>query len=147
MRWIGLPLATLFGLVACGGGNSDQQVAVHVDSTAVAAAAYDSTAFDTIHWKDEQEALDRGAVVWAYSCQKCHGERGRGNAGFVLNGDTLKPPSFLAMDWKYAHDPVGIHKAVFEGNGEGMPHWGLVPLKAKDINAVTQYILKKLRGG
>ncbi|MEJ2185811.1 MAG: c-type cytochrome, partial [Gemmatimonadota bacterium] len=130
-------------------GTSDRQAAVKVDSTAFAAAAYDSVAaaFDTIHWKDEQAALDRGAVVWAYSCQKCHGERGRGDAGFVLHGDTLKPPSFLALDWKYANDPVGIHKAIFEGNKEGMPHWGLVPLSAKDIDAVTQYILKTLRGG
>jgi mono/diheme cytochrome c family protein len=146
MRWIGLPLATLVGLVACGGGTSSREAAVKVDSTGIAAAAYDSTAFDTIHWKDQKEALDRGAVVWAYSCQKCHGDQGRGDAGFVLHGDTLRPPSFLAMDWKYANDPEGIHKAIFAGNKEGMPHWGLVPLPAKDIDAVTQYILKKLRG-
>jgi len=147
MRWIGLPLVTLVGVVACGGGASNDEAAVQrVDSTAIAEAAYDSTVLDTIQWKDQKEALDRGALVWAYSCQKCHGAQGRGDAGFVLEGDTLKPPSFLAMDWKYANDPEGIHKAIFAGNKEGMPHWGLVGFTYRDVDAVTQYILTRLRG-
>jgi len=149
MRGIGLSLAVLVGVAACGGGggDADQDVVQRVDSVALAAEAYDSAAFDTITWESEAKATERGGVVWAYSCQKCHGERGRGDAGFVMHGDTLEPPSFLAMDWEYASDPEGVRQAIFTGNREGMPHWGLVGLKPKDIEAVTIYILQDLRGG
>ncbi len=148
MRGIGLALAVLIGLAACGGGSdADRQMTQEVDSVALAEAAYDSAAFDTITWESEQKAVERGGVVWAYSCRKCHGERGRGDAGFVLRGDTLEPPSFLAMDWALAGDPEAIRRAIFAGNAEGMPHWGLVGLGPKDIDAVVKYIMLDLRGG
>lgn len=149
MRGIGLGLAVLMGVAACGGGGAETEAAAtqEVDSVALAAEAFDAAAFDTITWESNQKAMERGAVVWAYSCQKCHGERGRGDAGFVLRGDTLQPPSFLAVDWPYASDPVGLRRAIYTGNQEGMPHWGLIGLKPKDIDAVARFIMGDLRSG
>lgn len=147
MRGIGLALAVLMGVAACGGADQEEPVTQQVDSIAMAAAAYEPAAFDTVTWETETAAVERGGVVWAYSCQKCHGVRGRGDAGFVLRGDTLRPPSFLAIDWQYGNDPDGLRRAIFTGNEEGMPHWGLIGLKAKDIDAVARYILQDLRGG
>ena len=40
---------------------------------AMAMAAYDPSAFDTISWDDPAAAVERGATVFRFSCQKCHG--------------------------------------------------------------------------
>lgn len=115
------------------------------DSVQIAMAAFDSTVFDTITWKTNQEALERGGLVYRISCAKCHGDGGRGNGNFVLNGDTLRPPSFLAKDWHYADDPIGLRRQIYTGNVVGMPYWGLVGLKYRDLDAVARYITGFLR--
>ena len=86
-------------------------------------------------------------MVYQYSCRKCHGERGLGDAGFVRQGDTLIPPSFREPDWSLAQDKAALREQVFIGNAEGMPHWGLAGLKAKDVDAVATYILNVLLQG
>ena len=93
----------------------------------------------------DQEAVERGGLVYRISCSKCHGDGGRGNGNFVLQGDTLRPPSFLASDWRFAEDPVGLRQAIYTGNVAGMPYWGLVGLKYRDIDAVSRYVIDFLR--
>jgi mono/diheme cytochrome c family protein len=144
MRWIAIPLAVAAFFSGCAPGEPAQEEAAGdtaATSMADAREAYDPTAFDTITWESEQAALDRGEVVYRFSCLRCHGDRGLGDAGFVRGGDTLRPPSFREPDWIFADDKEGIREQVFVGTSEGMPHWGLEGLPAKDIDAVAAFIL------
>jgi mono/diheme cytochrome c family protein len=119
--------------------------AAAADTVRLAAEAYDAAGFDAIEWEADSVALSRGSVVWAISCSKCHGPTGVGDGGFVMRGDTLRPPSFQADDWRFASDLDGLRRYVFAGNAEGMPHWGIAGLKPTDIDAVSRYIREKLR--
>mgnify|MGYP006307058539 CR=1 FL=1 len=133
---------------ACTGGEQAQQEeqAEPVDTLAEeAAAAFDPAGFDTISWETDQAALERGSVVYSYSCAKCHGRQGFGDGGFVSRGDTLQPPSFHQSDWEYADDPEGLRQVIFTGGGH-MPHWGLEGLPYRDVDAVARYILEGMRG-
>ncbi len=136
-------------LGACGGEPPAQEEVTpgptRSDSVEMAMAAFDAAAFDTIQWETAQAAVERGGLVYRISCSKCHGDGGRGNGNFVLQGDTLRPPSFLAGDWRFAEDPVGLRQAIYTGNVVGMPYWGLVGLKYRDIDAVARYIMDFLR--
>jgi mono/diheme cytochrome c family protein len=115
------------------------------DSVGMAMEAFDAAAFDTIQWESSQAAIERGGLVYRISCAKCHGDGGRGNGNFVMQGDTLRPPSFLAADWRFAGDGVGLRQQIFSGNVAGMPYWGLVGLKYRDVDAVARYITDFLR--
>ena len=136
-------------LAACGGEPPVQEVVQEgpsrADSVQLAAEAFNLAAFDTISWETPQAAVERGGLVFRISCTKCHGDGGRGNGNFVMGGDTLRPPSFLTADWRYANDPEGLRRAIFTGNVAGMPYWGLVGLKYRDVDAVARYIVDFLR--
>ncbi|HSM37556.1 MAG TPA: cytochrome c [Longimicrobiales bacterium] len=142
------PIALAAALIACGSDAAptpEDQVAAHEDSVMLAEAMYDPAAFDTIGWDSAGAALERGAVVYSYSCSKCHGPVGAGDGGLVLRGDTLRPPSFLTPDWRFAADREGLRRQVFTGTASGMPHWGFYGLKYRDIDAVAAYIQERLR--
>lgn len=115
------------------------------DSAKMVEAAYDSTVFDTIQWQTEEAALERGGLVYRISCSSCHGEGGRGDRGFVFQGDTLRPPSFVGADWALASDPKALRKRIFTGSVVGMPYWGLVGMTYKDVDAVARYLTGVLR--
>ena len=115
------------------------------DSVGIAMEAFNAAAFDTIQWESTQAAVERGGLVYRISCSKCHGDGGRGNGNFVVQGDTLMPPSFLTADWRFAEDGVGLRQQIYTGNVVGMPYWGLVGLKYRDIDAVARYIIDFLR--
>jgi len=149
-----LTLLTVPVVGACG-GESDAEVAAaeeavraaaQADSVMLADSMFDPAAFDTITWESQAVALERGSLVWGISCSKCHGRTGAGDAGFVQRGDTLRPPSFLAEDWRFADDEEGLKRQVFTGTAEGMPHWGFYGLKYRDIDAVALYIRERMRG-
>jgi mono/diheme cytochrome c family protein len=150
-----LALALVFALGACG-DSADDQAAMQAEQEAVEARAqeeamaeaqlaFDPAAFDTISWENRQAAMERGATVFRFSCQKCHGVNGAGDGGFVQAGDTLRPPSFRVEDWRFAEDMDGLREMIFVGATEGMPHWGLEGLKYRDVDAVAQYIQGDLR--
>lgn len=122
-----------------------EQGPTRADTVAMAMAAFDPAAFDTITWDAPDDAVNRGSLVFRISCSKCHGEQGAGDGGFVMQGDTLRPPSFLAAGWRFAEDPMGLRQQIYTGNVAGMPYWGLVGLKYRDIDAVARYIQRFLR--
>jgi len=141
------PLALVF-LTACSGEEPRGDVPAEptaADTVAMAAEAFDAAAFDTVTWENDEEAWVRGSVVYSYSCAKCHGRQGYGDARFVTQGDTLEPPSFHQEDWRFADDPLALRQFIFTGSEGGMPHWGLEGLKAKDIDAVARFIAESLR--
>jgi len=147
LRTPGLLIALVW-LGACAGERPPTERSstdVPADSVGVATQAFDSAAFDSIAWDSDQAAIDRGSLVFRISCEKCHGDGGRGNGGFVLEGDTLRPPSFLTAEWRFAEDPLGLRRQIFTGTIAGMPYWGLVGLKYRDVDAVARYITDFLR--
>lgn len=136
----------LFALSACDVPERDAAVVTSADTVAAALATYDPAAFDTIRWESDSIALARGSDVFKWACAECHGQGGAGDGSFVNEqGDTLRPPSFLRPTWRFAGDHDGLRRQVFAGNAQGMPHWGLVKMLPRDIDAVTLYILKELR--
>ncbi len=123
----------------------DSLRAAQVDSVNLASAAFDSTVFDTIVWKKKGDDMDRGSLVYGVSCTKCHGATGAGVQNIVFRGDTLHPSSFLTPDWKFAEDAVGLRKAIFVGDASGMPHFGVIGLHYRDVDAVARYVVDYLR--
>lgn len=141
--WWAAALAT--GAVLTGCETAEQRPGPAGEETARAAVAYDPAAYDTVRWASDEEALTRGRDIFNWACAECHGPEGRGDGGRVVDGDTLRPPSFLDPGWPYADDPDALHQKVFVGNDLGMPHWGLRQMRPRDIVAVERYIRLELR--
>lgn len=144
-----LTMLLLVAAAACDGGNlprSSSAAPTAQDTLALAVATFDSAMFDSIQWTSPDAALTRGADVFKWACAECHGKTGRGEGGHVgENGKTLRPPSFLAANWRFADDTDGLRRMVFIGNTQGMPHWGLRHILPRDIDAVARYIQQSLR--
>ena len=116
------------------------------DSVLRAEAEFDPSAFDTIGWNSPDERLERGAVVWSFSCRKCHGEEGLGD-GDLARVEELTMPAITAADWEYAGDVPAVRRRIYVGHETEMPSWGLYGLKYRDIDAVAFYIEDGLRAG
>lgn len=114
------------------------------DSVAEAEAAYDPAVFDTVSWESDGERLDRGAVVWQYSCRKCHGTTGMGDGETAKEYD-IEMPVVVAENWEYAGDLEAIRHRIYVGHESDMPTWGLYGLKYRDIDAVAYFIENYLR--
>ncbi|MCG6988528.1 MAG: c-type cytochrome [Gemmatimonadetes bacterium] len=152
MRAVIPVLVSLAWLGACGGSSHGQpeqanRDSIQADSAALASKAFDSTVFDTITWKKEGADTARGSVVYRVSCVRCHGEDGAGVKNAVFRGDTLNVPSFLGPDWALADSPMVLRKLIFVGDSTGMPHFGIIGLHYRDVDAVARYIMKDLRAG
>ena len=119
--------------------------AARADSVMKAEEAYDATVFDTITFEDEHARLERGAVVWRSSCQKCHGADLAGGGEWVERLE-IEVPSFQAPDWVYAGDVDALRHRVFVGHEGAMPNWGIVGLKYRDIDAVVGFIIGNTGG-
>jgi mono/diheme cytochrome c family protein len=138
-------LAPLFA--ACGSaGPEGGQASAAPDSVALAAALFDPDVYDTITWQTHSAALQRGAVVFAHSCSRCHGMVGEGGGVYAVTHQ-LAVPSLRRPDWPAGEDVPAVRRLVFTGTADGMPHWGLHGLKARDVDAVARYIATGLRAG
>ncbi|MDT8436434.1 MAG: c-type cytochrome [Gemmatimonadota bacterium] len=153
MRTPAAVAAVILLVGACGGGSdvaptpeeaAEARRAARADSVARAAALYDAAVFDTIAWESDNKMWERGGVVWSFSCQKCHAADGRGEGEVAVQAN-LDVPDLLAAEWPLAGDVAGIRRAIFVGHESAMPSWGLVGLKYRDIDAVSNYIDGLLR--
>lgn len=145
-------VAALAWLTACGPSQAqreqaeqDSTKAAQSDSVTLARTTFDSTVFDTIKWKKASDEMDRGSLVYNVSCAKCHGQNGGGMHGIVFRGDTLNPPGFLDPHWALADSPMALREAIYAGNVGGMPHFGIIGLHYRDVDAVAHYIMTSLR--
>jgi len=151
MRRIALLLPLALATVTCGPSAEDQAAAaaaaaaaVEDSLQAVSMAAYDASVFDTLTWESPEKRMERGQQVYNFSCSRCHGPTGLGDAGFVRQGDTLRPPSFQEPTWAMAGDIDAIRRAIAVGTAEGMPHWGLEGLKPEAVDAVAAFIIARM---
>ncbi|HUH11750.1 MAG TPA: hypothetical protein VMK65_01515 [Longimicrobiales bacterium] len=79
-----------------------------------------------------------------------HGARAwlaRAGVGASLGLTLARPPSLARRDWPYAGDRLGLRRQVYRGSNAGMPHWGLVGPKPRDVDAVATYIETVIRSG
>lgn len=145
MRWIGYALALSLAVAACAEAGTEQEDApTSADTLAQALAAFDPAVFDTVTWDSEAAAVARGADVFKWACATCHGETGRGDGEYEIEGHTLRPPSFQDPHWRFRNDSEGLKRYIFAGNVMGMPHWGLRRMAARDIVALDLYIRTEL---
>ncbi|MFO7892274.1 MAG: c-type cytochrome [Longimicrobiales bacterium] len=145
MRWMRVTAAVAVA-TALGACDSQEESADTrtIDETIEAAHEYDPAAYDTVTWASDSAAVERGRDIFKWACAECHGETGHGDGGRVIDGDTIRPPTFHQEDWAYADDPDALHEKVFVGNSLGMPHWGLRQMRPRDIVAVERYIRLEL---
>ncbi|MGK7311717.1 MAG: c-type cytochrome [Candidatus Longimicrobiales bacterium M2_2A_002] len=149
MRWLRVTavVVTAAAVGACDAQQEQERPVTQSEETAQAAQQYDPAAYDTVQWASDSAAIARGADIFKWVCAECHGEEGLGDAGRVIDGDTIRPPSFQRENWPYADDPDALHRKVFIGNTLGMPHWGLRQMRPRDIVAVEKYIRLELIQG
>jgi mono/diheme cytochrome c family protein len=149
----GLVVVLLFGLTGCGGGEADEMPAVdteeslraaRADSVAQAAEIYEAAVFDTLTWENDNARWERGGVVWAFTCQRCHGADGAGKGEDAVNFD-IEVPDMTAADWPYADDLPAIRERIFVGHETEMPSMGLIGLAYSDVDASAHYINDLLR--
>jgi mono/diheme cytochrome c family protein len=143
-RVLGLaPLLVALSIAACERGAEDAQER-ELRLTAEAREAYDPATYDTVQWESREAAVRRGEDVYRWACADCHGETGRGDGGYVHEGDTLRPPSFRRPDFPLGGDLDALRRQVYAGSAVGMPHWGLRRMHPRDIDAVAIYIQDEL---
>ena len=64
----------------------------------------------------DQEAVGRGAAIFAEQCSSCHGENGAGNA-------ELGAPNLANGIWLYGGDKKDVVLSIHTGRGGVMPPW------------------------
>ena len=140
-------------LASCGPSAEEQAAArqesmrqARADSMAQAEAIYDAAAYDSISWAHADSALARGATVYRFSCQRCHGFLGHGD-GDLATEHELEMPDITVEDWEYDGDLEAIRHRIFVGHESEMPNWGLHGLEYRDIDAVAKHIMAVIRGG
>jgi mono/diheme cytochrome c family protein len=109
-----------------------------------AAERFQSARFDTITWADERTRELEGNGLYAAKCRNCHGTLGEGGTPYAVERG-LSVPSLVQADWRYASYPDSVLFHVFVGHAAGMPSWGVSQITLREMDAVTFYIMERLR--
>lgn len=100
--------------------------------------------FDTVTWVDDDERALAGNAVYAARCRNCHGPLGRGGTEYATNRG-LDVPSLVDETWEIAPQVDSVRHRVFVGHASGMPTWGVAGITHREIDAVSYYVLERLR--
>lgn len=152
MNRISAGMAIILLLSACGGGGEEVPEvskeetlrAARADSVARAEEIYDAAVFDTLTWEDDNARWERGGVVWAFTCQRCHGADGKGQGEDAVKFG-IEVPDMTAADWQYADNIPAIRRSIFVGHESEMPSMGLIGLSYPDADAAAHYVNDLLR--
>lgn len=105
---------------------------------------FQSVRFDTLTWVDDDERALIGNDVYASRCRDCHGTLGRGHTDYD-QARGLEVPSLVEPDWRMAASMDSVRHRVFVGHAAGMPNWGVGGLSVREIDAVSFYVVERLR--
>ncbi len=111
---------------------------------AEAAERFAAVSFDTVTWESDDERALVGNEFYAARCRDCHGTLGRGATPYAAERD-LEVPSLVEGEWRFANRPDSVRFQVYVGHAAGMPNWGVANATLRQIDAVTFYILERLR--
>lgn len=100
--------------------------------------------FDTITWTDDDARELEGNEVYAARCRNCHGTLGAGGTDYAAERG-LDVPSLVEPDWRLDGQADSVRFHVFVGHAAGMPNWGVTGLTQRQIDAVSFYIVDRLR--
>ena len=136
----GLALALLLVVTACG---HEFEPPDRGERIRQAELAYSSSLFDSVTWAEEEDRDELGNEIYAEKCRKCHGPMGRGETDYARERG-LTIPSLVEPQWAYA-SLDSLHKTIYVGHEEGMPGYGDGGITAREIDAVSSYVLNVLR--
>ncbi|NNF13187.1 MAG: hypothetical protein HKN72_08190 [Gemmatimonadetes bacterium] len=107
-------------------------------------ARFQSVRFDTLTWVDDEERALIGNGIYASRCRDCHGTLGRGETDYD-RARGLEVPSLVEPEWRMAESLDSVRHRVYVGHAAGMPNWGVGGLSVGEIDAVSFYVLERLR--
>ena len=136
-----LVLSLLAG--ACG-GKKEFETPDRDEQVLDAEARFRAARFDTLTWVDDDERALAGNTVYAARCRNCHGPLGRGATEYAA-GRGLSVPSLVDETWNVAPQVDSVRHRVFVGHAAGMPTWGVAGITNREIDAVSYYVLERLR--
>jgi mono/diheme cytochrome c family protein len=143
MLVLALSYLVLLATAGCGGESDAEREmrlqAARADTLRIAEEAYEAMVFDTVSWESSDARIQRGAIVWRHSCEKCHGAEGRGDGEYAMQLG-LEVPTFQEPDWAYAYEVDSLRHRIFVGLEGDMPNWGLHGLGYRNIDAAAGYI-------
>jgi len=105
---------------------------------------FQAARFDTLTWVSANSRAREGNAVYAAECRNCHGTVGAGDAEYA-EARGLDVPSLIEPEWRYAASIDSVRHRVFVGHVAGMPTWGVAGITPREIDAVSFYILERLR--
>jgi mono/diheme cytochrome c family protein len=111
---------------------------------AEAAERFATVSFDTVTWEGDDERALVGNEFYAARCRDCHGTLGEGATPYAAERG-LEVPSLVEADWRYESRPDSVRFHIFVGHAAGMPNWGMSDVTLRQIDAVTFYLLDRLR--
>jgi mono/diheme cytochrome c family protein len=115
-----------------------------VERVAQADSLFQPAMFDSITWPTDEARLTAGNEVFTAECRRCHGTVGEGDTQYARSRD-LHPPSLVRADWPEGDSLHAVRRRVFTGHPDGMPSFGVGSLTARQIDAVSFYIVNRLR--
>lgn len=130
-------------IAACGGEKTfdppDREARVEA-----AEEELEDARFDTLTWESDDERALVGNSIYASRCRDCHGPLGRGATAYAESRG-IDVPSLVEPGWRVAESIDSVRHRVFVGHAAGMPTWGVAGITHREIDAVSFYLLERLR--
>lgn len=139
-----LPIFGLMVFVAACKGKKEFEAPDRGERIVDAEERFRAASFDTVTWADDDARALAGNEVYAARCRNCHGPLGRGSTEYAA-GRGLEVPSLVDETWSVSPQIDSVRHRVFVGHAAGMPTWGVAGITTREIDAVSFYVLERLR--